>query len=77
MAHGQLYLEEEPPDWLKSMDDPYDKSARDELQKETGEPYLFDVAYYDGHYYVYFGVVPVLMFYLPSTLPPEPTSQPP
>ena len=68
MAHGQLYLDEEPPDWLKSMDDPYDKSARDELQKETGEPYLFDVAYYDGHYYVYFGVVPVLLFYLPFYL---------
>lgn len=68
MAHGQLYLDEEPPEWLQEMDDPYDKGARDELQKETGEEYLFDVAYYDGHYYVYFGVVPVLLFYLPFYL---------
>ncbi|MCI2242513.1 cytochrome C oxidase Cbb3 [Adlercreutzia faecimuris] len=68
MAKGQLYLDEEPPDWLKAMDDPYDKGARDEAQKETGEPYLFDVAYHDGHYYVYFGVVPVLLFYLPFYL---------
>ncbi|WP_296011932.1 cytochrome C oxidase Cbb3 [uncultured Adlercreutzia sp.] len=68
MAHGQLYLEEEPPQWLQDMDDPYDKGARDELQKETGEPYLFDVAYHDGRYYVYFGVVPVLLFYLPFYL---------
>ena len=68
MAKGQLYLEEEPPQWLKDMDDPYDKGARDEAQKETGEPYLFDVAYHDGHYYVYFGVVPVLLFYLPFYL---------
>lgn len=68
MAEGRLYLEEEPPDWLKAMDDPYDKGARDELQKETGEKYLFDVAYYEGHYYVYFGVVPVLLFYLPFYL---------
>ena len=67
-AKGQLYLEEEPPDWLKAMDDPYDKGARDEAQKETGEAYLFDVAYHDGHYYVYFGVVPVLLFYLPFYL---------
>ena len=52
----------------KDMEDPYDKGARDELQKETGEPYLFDVAYHDGHYYVYFGVVPVLVFYLPFYL---------
>lgn len=68
MAHGQLYLEEEPPDWLKELDTPYDKGARDELQKETGQDYLFDVAYYDGHYYVYFGVVPVILFYLPFYL---------
>lgn len=68
MAEGRLYLEEEPPAWLQEMSDPYDKSARDELQKETGEAYLFDVAYYEGHYYVYFGVVPVLLFYLPFYL---------
>ena len=68
MAHGQLYLEEEPPQWLQDMADPYDKGARDEAQKETGEPYLFDVAYHDRHYYVYFGVVPVVLFYLPFYL---------
>lgn len=68
MAHGQLYLDETPPDYLVDMDNPYDKGARDELQKQTGEPYLFDVAYYDGHYYVYFGVLPVILFYLPFYL---------
>lgn len=64
-TQGKLYLEEEPPQWLQEMNDPYDKGARDEAQKETGDPYLFDVAYYEGHYYVYFGVVPALLFYLP------------
>ena len=68
MAHGQLYLEEEPPQWLQDMENPYDKGARDELQKQTGQAYLFDVAYYEGHYYVYFGVLPVLLFYLPFYL---------
>ena len=68
MTHGQLYLDEEPPEWLVNMDNPYDKGARDELQKQTGESYLFDVAYYNGHYYVYFGVLPVLLFYLPFYL---------
>lgn len=68
MADGQLYLEVEPPQWLVDMDNPYDKGARDELQKQTGESYLFDVAYYEGHYYVYFGVLPVLLFYLPFYL---------
>ncbi|MEG1886367.1 MAG: hypothetical protein RR182_08840, partial [Alistipes sp.] len=68
MASGKFYLEEEPPQWLQTMADPYDKGARDEVQKATGEEYLFDVAYYEGHYYVYFGVVPVLLFYLPFFL---------
>ena len=68
MAEGHLYLDEQPPDWLVQMDDPYDKGARDELQKSTGEDYLFDTAYYDGRYYVYFGVVPALLFYLPFHL---------
>lgn len=68
MSDGQLYLEIEPPQWLVDMDNPYDKGARDELQKQTGESYLFDVAYYEGHYYVYFGVLPVLLFYLPFYL---------
>lgn len=61
-------MNQEPPDYLKHMSDPYDKGSRDEMQKKTGEQYLFDVAYYDGHYYVYFGVVPVLLFYLPFYL---------
>lgn len=68
MAQGKLYLEEDPPQWLQAMSDPYDKGARDEAQKETGEEYLFDVAYHEGHYFVYFGVVPVLLFYLPFFL---------
>lgn len=68
ISQGHLYLNEEPPQWLKDMDDPYDKGARDELEKSTGESYLFDAAYYDGHYYVYFGVVPELLFYLPFYL---------
>ena len=65
MTEGKLYLEEDPPQWLKDMTDPYDKGARDELQKQVGKPYLNDVAYHEGHYYVYFGVVPVILFYLP------------
>lgn len=68
MAEGHLYLDEEPPQWLQELDDPYDKAARDEMVKATGEDYLFDTAYYDGHYYVYFGVVPELLFYLPFYL---------
>lgn len=65
LAKGQVYLDETPPAWLQELGNPYDKSLRDEAEKRTGEPALFDVAYYEGHYYVYFGVVPCLIFYLP------------
>lgn len=68
LTEGHLYLDETPPAWLQQMSDPYDKGARDELQKQTGQDYLFDVAYYNGHYYVYFGVVPALLYYLPFYL---------
>ena len=68
LADGQLYLEIEPPEWLAEMDDPYDKGARDEMMKTTGDEVLWDVAYYNGHYYVYFGIVPCLIFYLPFYL---------
>ena len=68
LSKGQLYLDEEPPAWLSELDDPYDKGARDEAQKAQGGDYLFDVAYYEGRYYVYFGIVPELVFYLPFYL---------
>ena len=62
---GRTYVDEEPPQYLTEMENPYDFHAREELQAETEELYLWDYAYYDGHYYVYFGVLPVLLLYLP------------
>lgn len=65
---GRLYIEEEPPEYLMEMDNPYDFHAREELQAETHELYLWDYAYFEGRYYVYFGVLPVLLLYLPVYL---------
>lgn len=65
LSHGHLYLEEAPPGSLLTMDNPYDFKSRDRIMETTGEEYLWDVAYYRGAYYVYFGVVPVMLFYLP------------
>ncbi len=64
ITEGHFYLDETPSDALQAMDNPYDKN----LRNENNVKYLWDVAYYDGHYYVYFGIVPVLMFYLPYYL---------
>lgn len=68
MAHGHFYLDEEPTDTLKNMENPYDSKARDIAMSKNGDTFLWDHAYYDGKYYVYFGVVPELVFYLPYYL---------
>lgn len=68
MSKGNLCLEENVPDWLKELDNPFDTKLREEKVRETGESFLWDHAYHDGKYYVYFGVVPELIFYLPYYL---------
>ena len=61
-SEGQLHLLEEPSEELSSMVNPYDYRERKNSEIEV----KWDFAYYDGKYYVYFGVVPCLLFYLPT-----------
>lgn len=68
LLNGSFTLRETPPEWLSQMDDPYDPDARDAMQEQTGERYRWDAAYFDGQYYVYFGVVPCLIFFVPYHL---------
>ncbi len=68
LADGQSYLKIEPSETLKAMDNPYDYTARVDLGLEDNVDYLWDTAYYNGHYYTYFGIVPCLLFYLPTYL---------
>ncbi len=65
LLKGKVYLEKEPSEALKNMENPYDSAFRRKVIKEAGEKFLWDRAYYNGKYYVYFGIVPVLTFYLP------------
>lgn len=44
-----------------ALDNPYDPARR----KEADVTYHWDHAFYNGHYYMYFGVVPVLLVFLP------------
>lgn len=62
---GSLSLLEAPPKTLAEMENPYDFDARGQILGERGEWYKWDHAYFQGKYYVYFGVVPVALFYLP------------
>ncbi len=59
---GHLYLDREDIDpKLLAMENPYDPWARE----EQGVDFCFDHAFYKGHYYMYFGVVPVFLLFLP------------
>lgn len=62
--NGHLYLEEEVADFLLEMENPYDYALRASYE----EYFYWDAALYGNHYYVYFGVVPCLLLYLPCQL---------
>lgn len=69
LAEGKTWIDteedQEALSLLGQLENPYDRPARKALFKENGLDYAWDTAYYQGHYYVYFGIVPVLLFYLP------------
>ncbi len=62
LLEGHTDLNYEASDGLRSLENPYDASIR---EKEKVE-YIWDTAYYNGNTYVYYGVIPVLLFYLPA-----------
>ena len=60
--NGHLYFDYDDVDpKLIAMENPYDRDARDREQVS----YHWDHAFYNGHYYMYFGVVPVFLLFLP------------
>ena len=64
MAKGHFDLDVEPSEGLLNAENPYDTI----YLQANGIDYLADYAYYEGKYYVYFGVVPELLLYLPAYL---------
>ena len=63
---GKVYIDNNDiPETLKIMENPYDTANRILISKLSGDTYRWDVAFYNGHYYVYFGIVPLLLMYLP------------
>lgn len=61
---GHLYFDYDADPRLLEMQNPYDFKARSELEVSC----YWDHAFYDGHYYMYFGVVPVFLLFLPFRL---------
>ncbi len=62
VLNGHFYMDYDDVDpRLLEMDNPYDPEERTRL----GVNFHWDHAFYDGHYYMYFGVVPVFLLFLP------------
>ncbi len=51
---------------LKTLQNPYDYHLRQQMSTNSSQ--VWDTCYYQGNFYVYFGIVPVLLFYLPYYL---------
>ena len=64
LINGHTFLDIDVDDKLAKLDNPYDVTQR----INNNVDYQFDTAYYNGKYYVYFGVAPVILFYLPYKL---------
>ena len=60
---GQVHLLDEPSQELLEMENPYDWSAR----KELGVSAKWDHLLFEGKYYSYYGIAPVILLYLPYT----------
>lgn len=65
LANGTVYLDVDVDERLLTAENPYDRAERRSL--EIGN-YMWDYAYYNGKIYVYFGVAPVILTYLPYYL---------
>mgnify|MGYP006988826355 CR=1 FL=1 len=57
----QIYIDIEPEQDLLELENPYDWDQR----KEKGVFYLWDRALYNGKYYSYFGIAPIITIYAP------------
>jgi hypothetical protein len=69
ILNGKTYIDNnDVPESLKELSNPYDTTLRQFKSQQTGDKYRWDVAYFNGHYYVYFGIVPLLLMYLPFRL---------
>lgn len=59
---GQIHLDIQPSAELLALENPYTPDLRAEAD------YVYDRAFFDGRYYSYFGIAPILVFYYPYYL---------
>ena len=58
-----MYLLQEPTEDFLRLENPYDPIKRGTVIR--GVDYVWDTAYYNGHFYLYFGILPALLVFVP------------
>lgn len=69
LSQGKVSIDAGTPqllDALNGLENPYDYTVRMQTVPDAG--IVWDTCFYQGKFYVYFGIVPVLVFYLPYYL---------
>ena len=59
LIDGKVSLNVLPSEELKNLDNPYDLTQRANIK------YKWDTVFYNGKYYVYFGILPALLLFIP------------
>ena len=68
LLSGKTYLDIPVSQDLANMSNPYDAASRIQLSAHSDKPILFDMAFWNGKYYCYFGVLPAILLYIPYQL---------
>lgn len=67
LLHGRLWLDLPVSDALAALDNPYDVASRMAISS-SDTPVFWDHAFFKGRYYMYFGILPALVLYVPYQL---------
>lgn len=68
LLHGHTWLDLPVSNDLLHAAHPYDVAFRDSLNTQGSSPLYWDYAFYQGHWYSYFGVIPAVVLFLPFQL---------
>lgn len=67
VKEGKFYLLNGPDEKLLNLENPYDNITRDKTVTRDVD-YNWDTAFYKGNEYIYFGILPLLLTFLPYNL---------
>ena len=66
LKQGKVYLQTNPTEKFLELENPYDFITRGSTARDVD--YKWDTAYYKGHFYIYFGILPAILIFLPYNL---------